>query len=167
MKLFAALRERTIAACVALLALGGAIAYAQGYVGVFQNGAGNGPSVYGTGDPTSGLYFGTGRVGIAKHLETGVPASGNVPAPTSCGTSPSLASGSTDTAGTITMGTTATGCVLTFGTAFVQSPICTVTWRATPLASQSYTTANTGLTLTQTSTSNNVVDYVCVARSGG
>lgn len=88
------------------------------------------------------------------------------PALTSCGTSPSI-SGS-DTAGTVTMGTgTPTGCVITFNVAYTTAPHCVVNWRATPLASQSYTVSTTALTLTQTATSSNLVDYACIAPSGG
>lgn len=84
------------------------------------------------------------------------------PALTSCGTTPAIVG--TDLAGTVTMGTTATGCVITFNAAFSVAPVCTVTWIATPLASQSYTTSTTAITLTQTSTSNNVVKYICVGQ---
>lgn len=88
------------------------------------------------------------------------------PALTSCGTSPSI-SGS-DTAGTVTMGTgTPTGCVITFNAAYNTAPHCNVTWRATPLASQSYTVSATAITLTQTATSSNLADYTCVAPAGG
>ena len=52
------------------------------------------------------------------------------------------------------MGTgTPTGCVITFNVAYTSTPYCTVTWQATPLASQSYAVANTAITLTQTATS--------------
>ena len=69
----------------------------------------------------------------------------------------------TDLAGTVTMGTTATGCVITFNVAYPFAPHCTVTWIATPLASQSYATSTTAITLTQTSASNNVAVYNCIA----
>ncbi|SRR6266568_5467820 len=87
------------------------------------------------------------------------------PALTSCGTTPSIVG--TDFAGTVTMGTTATGCVITFASAYAAAPHCTVTWRATPLASQSYTISTTAITTTQTSASNNLLDYICVALPGG
>jgi hypothetical protein len=89
------------------------------------------------------------------------------PALTSCGTSPSD-TGATDGAGMVTMGTgTPTGCVITFNAAYTSAPNCTVTWRATPLASQSYAVSTTAITLTQTATSSNVVDYRCSAPAGG
>lgn len=81
------------------------------------------------------------------------------PALTSCGTTPAIVG--TDMAGTVTMGTTATGCVITFNVPYATAPVCVVTWIATPLASQSYTTSTTAITLTQTSASNNVAKYIC------
>jgi hypothetical protein len=88
------------------------------------------------------------------------------PALTSCGTSPAITG--TDLAGTVTMGTaTPTGCVITFNTAYALAPACVVTWIATPLASQSYVTSASAITLTQTATSSNVVKYVCVGQAGG
>lgn len=84
------------------------------------------------------------------------------PALTSCGTTPAIVG--TDMAGTVTMGTTATGCVITFNVPFAAAPVCVVTWIATPLASQSYTTSTAAITLTQTSASNNVAKYVCIGQ---
>lgn len=91
--------------------------------------------------------------------------SGTAPALTSCGTTPAIVG--TDVAGTVTMGTSATGCVITFNVAYVAAPHCVVSWIATPLASQSYATSATAITLTQTSTSNNVAKYLCAAQPGG
>lgn len=91
--------------------------------------------------------------------------SGTAPALTSCGTTPAIVG--TDVAGIVTMGTTATGCVLTFNVAYALAPFCVVTWIATPLASQSYVTAAATITTTQTSTSNNKFQYMCMAQPGG
>ena len=91
---------------------------------------------------------------------------GTAPALTSCGGgSPTIVG--TDVAGTVTMGTTATGCVITFNVAYAAEPHCVVSWIATPLASQSYATSASAITLTQTSTSGNVVKYICMARQNG
>lgn len=106
--------------------------------------------------------FGSGS-GTPSHLASGQTTA---PALTSCGTGSPSISGS-DTAGTVTMGTNATGCTITFNVAYTTAPHCTVTWRATPLASQSYTVSASALTLTQTSTSGNLADYTCIAPSGG
>jgi hypothetical protein len=101
--------------------------------------------------------------GTPAHLATGQTTA---PALTSCGTNPAITG--TDTAGIVTMGTGApTGCVITFNVAYSAAPYCVVTWIATPLASQSYVTAASTITLTQTGTSSNKVQYVCVAQSGG
>lgn len=104
---------------------------------------------------TGGLAF--GFVTVLDGIGLG---STTAPALTSCGTTPAIVG--TDLAGTVTMGTTATGCVITFAAAKSAAPHCVVTWIATPLASQSYTTSTTAITLTQTSTSNNVAKYICV-----
>lgn len=84
------------------------------------------------------------------------------PVLTSCGTTPAIVG--SDTAGQVTMGTTATGCIITFAAAYPAVPYCTVTWQATPLASQSYTVTATAITTVQTSASNNILNYFCVAR---
>lgn len=87
------------------------------------------------------------------------------PTLTTCGTTPAISG--TDRAGEVTMGTgTPTGCTITFAVAYAAVPYCTVTWRAN-LASMQYTVTTTAITLTQTATSSNKVDYRCLARSGG
>jgi hypothetical protein len=99
--------------------------------------------------------------GFSQVLDGITLGSTTAPALTSCGTSPAIVG--TDLAGTVTMGTgTPTGCVITFNTAKSAAPHCVVTWIATPLASQSYATSTTAITLTQTATSSNVVKYICV-----
>lgn len=102
--------------------------------------------------------------GLAYSLTTVLDGIGlgstTAPALTSCGTSPAIVG--TDLAGTVTLGGSATGCVITFNTAKSAAPHCVVTWIATPLASQSYVTTASAITLTQTSTSNNVVKYICI-----
>ena len=101
--------------------------------------------------------------GTPGHLASG---QATAPALTSCGTgSPAIVG--TDTAGTVTTGTNATGCVITFNVAYVAAPHCVVTWQTTPAASQSYTVAAGAITLTQTSASGRLVNYICIGRSGG
>ena len=88
------------------------------------------------------------------------------PVLSSCGTSPSISGN--DVAGEVTMGTgSPTGCVITFNASYAAAPYCTVTWQNTPLASQSYTVSTTAITLTQTATSSNKVNYHCLARVNG
>jgi hypothetical protein len=86
--------------------------------------------------------------------------SGTAPVLSACGGGTPTIVGN-DMHGTVTMGTSASGCVITFAGSFGSQPNCTVTWRATPLASQSYAVTTAAITLTQTSTSSNVVDYQC------
>lgn len=106
--------------------------------------------------------FGTSTSAPA-HLESGQTTA---PALTSCGTgSPTIVG--TDTVGIVTMGTSATGCVITFNRAYTGTPYCLVTWIATPLASQSYVTSNLAITTTQTSTSGNILQYLCIGTAGG
>lgn len=102
------------------------------------------------------------NVDVQGHL---VATGGTAPALTSCGTGSPAITG-TDLAGVVTMGTSATGCVITFAQAFALAPFCVVTWIATPLASQSYVTSATAITVTQTSTSGNKLQYVCIGQPG-
>ena len=97
-----------------------------------------------------------------SHLRVGATTA---PALTSCGTSPTISG--TDAAGLVTAGTTATGCIITFNKPYANTPFCTVTWQGTPLASQSYTISTTAITLTQTSTSGDLVNYHCMAQNAG
>lgn len=104
---------------------------------------------------------GTASAGTS-HVSTQGPAA---PALTSCGTSPAISG--TDTAGVVTMGTAApTGCVITFNTTYAAAPYCTVTWQ-TNIASMQYTIAAGAITLVQTGTSSNKVNYICVGQTGG
>jgi hypothetical protein len=95
-----------------------------------------------------------------------VAAGSSSPVLTACGTSPTILGDDKD--GQVTMGTASpTGCVITFASAYTGNPaLCTVTWQAN-LASQSYAVTNTAITLTQTATSSNKVNYHCAAQNGG
>ena len=106
--------------------------------------------------------FGT-AASVPLHLAS---AQTTAPALTSCGTGSPAIVGS-DSAGTVTLGTSATGCVITFNVAYTNAPHCAVAWHNTPLASQSYSVSPTAITLTQTSTSGDVAEYVCVGQAGG
>lgn len=87
------------------------------------------------------------------------------PVLTTCGTSPAIVG--SDTAGLVTMGTgSPTGCVITFALAYAAVPHCVVTWQ-TNIASMQYTTTATAITLVQTGTSSNLVNYTCISRAGG
>lgn len=93
-------------------------------------------------------------------------ASTSTPTLSTCGGgSPAIVGDDKD--GQVTLGTSATACTILFNAAYTSAPMCTVTWQATPLASQSYVTSTTAITLTQTSASGNKVNYHCVAQNGG
>lgn len=82
------------------------------------------------------------------------------PTISSCGTSPSTARG-TDTAGEVTTGTTTTGCTITFANSgYTAAPYCVV-GSQTQLAAFTYALSTTAITITQTSTSSNKINWVC------
>ena len=86
------------------------------------------------------------------------------PALTSCGTSPAIAGN--DFSGTVTMGTgTPTGCVITFNTAYTTAPHCNVTSQS-QLTSFAYSLSTAAITIVQTATSSNKVDYICMTNAG-
>lgn len=86
---------------------------------------------------------------------------GTAPALTVCGTTPAISGNDID--GEVTMGTgSPTGCVITFASAYAAAPKCVVTWQAN-LAAMGYTISTTAITLTQTGTSSNKVNYSCRA----
>jgi len=93
-----------------------------------------------------------------SHLRVGATTA---PALTSCGT------GSPTILGTDIAGTAATGCVITFNKAYANTPFCTVTWQGTPLLSQSFVVSASAITLTQTSTSGDIINYVCMSQNAG
>lgn len=127
---------------------------------IVSDGANYQQFAFGPGTTAALVAFGAGT---PTHIAT---QQTTAPALTSCGTGSPAITG-TDTAGIVTMGTSATGCVLTFNVAYTSAPYCVVSWIATPLASQSYVTAAATITLTQTSTSGNKAQYICLAQSGG
>jgi hypothetical protein len=89
-----------------------------------------------------------------------VSSGGSAPTLSSCGTSPSVAAGSTDTAGSFTTGSGATGCTLTFSVAFGNAPTCMAQASAQPTPTfGTVTTAALPLTLVVAGTT---YRYVCV-----
>jgi len=151
----------------AVLSLGIAVnvgAIAQGVIGIFQNGIPALPSVYGIGDPTSGVYFGTGYAGFSKHDSAGSIATANLPVVSGCGTSPSLTAGSTDQAGKVTVGTSASNaCILTFGTTYTTAPFCIVQNLTTGAAANVYVVTATAITWSSALADSTVLMYVCKA----
>lgn len=85
----------------------------------------------------------------------------SLPVLSACG-SGALATGSSDTAGTVATATN--GCVLTFGLAFVTAPTCVGNDQTTAGVLKIVTTATT---MTVALTTSDKFDYVCVGKAGG
>lgn len=86
---------------------------------------------------------------------------GTAPVPTGTGT-PTIATGSTNGAGEVTAGASATSVIITFnGAPLTNPPFCVVRTQA-QVASFAYTISASAITVTQTATSGNLIDYICV-----
>lgn len=83
-----------------------------------------------------------------------------IPVPTGTGT-PTITAGSTDAAGEVISGTSATSLIITFSSTKTNAPFCTVTPQ-TQLLAFAYTISTTAITITQTATTGEKVDYFCV-----
>lgn len=90
---------------------------------------------------------------------TGLTFTGTIPVVTGTGT-PTIASGSTDTAGEVTSGTSATSVIITFAQTKTNAPFCVVTPQ-TQLAAFAYTISTSAITITQTATTGEKIDYHC------
>lgn len=88
------------------------------------------------------------------------PIQATAPVPTGTGT-PTIATGSTDWAGEVTAGATATSVIITFNLTHANPPFCIVVPQ-TVLVAFSYTISTTAITITQTATSGDKIDYICV-----
>lgn len=137
---------------------------AQGTVFIAQNGLPTAPSIYGVGDSLSGIYFGTGYAGFTKHVVAGSTATANLPVLSTCGTSPALATGSTDFAGKITVGTSASNaCTLTFGSTYTTAPFCVVQNATTGAGANVYaTTSATTIVWSSALADSTILIYHCV-----
>ncbi len=92
--------------------------------------------------------------GRAKYTST-------APTPSSCGTSPTVAG--SDTAGLITVGSGATtACTVTFSSTWTTAPYCVLSWQ-TNLVSMQYTVSATAISITQTGTASDKINYICMA----
>jgi len=110
------------------------------------------------------------NLAILGTLQTGVHVGnasvpGELPAVTGTG-SPTIAAGSTDHAGIVTAGSSATSVVITFATPYAAAPECNVD-NQSQVTSFAYAVSTTAITITQTSTSGNIIDYDCTALAGG
>ena len=105
-----------------------------------------------------GTTTGQSTLTVNGHVST----DGTAPALTSCGTSPSIRVGSTDTAGEVTEGSVSTGCTITFASAYTTAPFCTVTMQSG--LSGSYTVSTTAITVTNIGAlSSTKINYNCIA----
>ncbi|MDE2102814.1 MAG: hypothetical protein KGL39_36555 [Patescibacteria group bacterium] len=100
----------------------------------------------------------TGKVTVGRHLHTSL---GQLPTASGTGT-PTMTTGSSDTAGQVTAGTSATSVVVTFATPYAAAPFCVVQTETGGITSFAYAVSTTAITVTQTATSGNKIDYVCV-----
>ena len=153
-------------ACIFALGLG-AVAHSQGFqLNGLPNGSQTNPTISGQ-TQTKGIYFNAKGVGITGHVNTS-NNTGNAPVLSTCGTSPSLGTGSSDTAGSITVGTTASNaCTLTFGTAFTTAPFCIVQNKTTGAAANVYTVSTTAIVFSSALADSTQLYYVCVGPAGG
>lgn len=85
-----------------------------------------------------------------------------------CGGSTAAFTGGTDVSGQVAEGTTAsTSCVITFATPFVSAPECFVSLNNVADTALKCATTTTAMTVTQTSASSNVLNYLVVGLPGG
>lgn len=125
-----------------------AVAFAQSSVQLTPGD--RGPIVFGTsGDAT---------------ISTRLLHNSSPPVLSSCGGAGAAVVGS-DEGGTVTVGSTlTTSCVITFTHAFGVAPACVLSPSSGVLAAFSYTVSTTAITVTQTSTASNTIQYVCVGK---
>jgi hypothetical protein len=125
----------------------------------------------GSNVPPTDVIDGLGNVGIGTYSPTTALTilghenfSGTIPTLSSCGTSPAIATNSTDGAGEITEGSVSTGCTITFATAYTNAPFCTVTEQSG--LSASYVLSTSAITITNIGAlSGTKIDYECHAAS--
>lgn len=109
-----------------------------------------------TGGDISGIL---GGVEFLRLAVGGPIWKGTIPTVTGTGT-PTIATGSTDTAGEVTSGTSATSVVITFSATKGNAPFCVVSPQ-TQLVAFSFTISTTAISITQTATTGEKIDYMC------
>ncbi len=121
-----------------------------------------------SGNSSSALAINGDNVGIGttspgKLLTVAGNADFGTGTPTlsSCGTSPSLDSGSNDMRGEIVVGTSATGCTLTFSAAKTNTPFCIVASETSGLTSPGWTESTTAITITGVTAGDDYA-YMCM-----
>lgn len=113
---------------------------------------------------TKGIYFTSKGVGLAGHLLSNISTGNPTPTLSSCGDTPTLATGSNDKWGQVTQGGTATTCTITFGTAWANAPFCIVQDMTTGARAAVYTVSTTAITITAL-TASDVIAYHCAGAS--
>ena len=108
------------------------------------------------------IGIGTSTPGSKLTVKGHIGTDGAIPTLSSAGTSPSIDTGSTDTAGRISEGTIATGATITFASAYARAPFCTLSSEAGLLFS--YTVSSTTIAITNIGAlSSTAVDYHCIS----
>jgi hypothetical protein len=92
----------------------------------------------------------------------GFTATGTIPTVTGTGT-PTITTGSTDTAGEVTGGTLATSIVITFAAAKTNAPFCVVTSQSSATGF-AYSISTTAITISLSALTAEIVDYHCMQR---
>lgn len=112
----------------------------------------------------SGVAGPTEAIRIDNKQHIGVTAAA-APTVGTCGTSPTVTSGSTDVAGELTTGSTATtACTLTFANAYTNTPNCVVTPQGTTPGAVSAVPSTTTLVLTYTSSTSQKMNWICIGK---
>lgn len=114
-------------------------------------------------DATAALWQATLTASAAPNLAGHVTSNSTaIPVLSTCGTSPTIVAGSTDTAGKITTGGTATTCTITFAATWGTAPSCVLTPEGSA-TQPTYTTSATAITAS-VDIASTVYNYVCVGR---
>lgn len=155
-------------AAVAVL-LGGAFAVAQVTLPAPSSmGINDRVQIIPNGAPSAQSVFAT-LTQLKAFILSGSSAQSAIPVLSSCGTSPSIATGSTGASGRVTTGTgTPTGCVITFAAAYTATPSCVVVSQtAYATSTPAYTVSTTAITITQAAVNSVIYNYICSAMTGG
>lgn len=132
----------------------------------FGNAAGRGGGLSGGSD---GAHFqvngGNGSLVLDTRVTHILTQFATAPLLTSCGTSPTVVTG-TDISGQFTTGTaTPTSCTLTFNTAYTAAPACLVEDTTARANLTSFTTSTTTIVITTAAASSQKIMYQCIGTS--
>ncbi len=109
-----------------------------------------------------GISTPTAKLSVVGFINTATDTAHPVPNLISCGTSPSLSAGATDTTGTITVGSgVVTSCTLTFGTTKGKAPSCTILSNSAITGAAGATTTSTFIISAGATFASDVVMYNC------